>query len=120
MSTNEAHYAGGLVAGAQLMELFGDAATEVLIRNDGDEGLFVAYDMVEFKVPVHVGDYLEVYGTLEEEGNTSRKLSFEAYKVIDSQAVSEPSAAEPLEEPVLVAQASGTCVVPKERQRKNC
>ena len=31
-----------------MLGLFGDVATELLIRNDGDEGLFVAYDNVEF------------------------------------------------------------------------
>ena len=32
------------VDGAFVTKLFGDAATEVLIRSDGDEGLFRAYD----------------------------------------------------------------------------
>jgi len=118
MGEADAHYGGGLVSGARIMELFGDAATELLIRYDGDEGLLVAYDLVEFKAPVFAGDYLEVYGVLERVGNTSRKMSFEAYKVIRSRApLGEPTAAEILAKPLLVARASGTCVVPKERQR---
>ena len=34
-----AHYAGHLVDGAYVLGLFGDVATEVCIRTDGDEGL---------------------------------------------------------------------------------
>ncbi len=116
MSAHDAHYAGNLVDGARVMALFGDAATELLIRHDGDEGLFVAYDMVEFKAPVYAGDYLEVRARITRVGNTSRTMSFEAYKVIAADPTPEqPSRAKVLQEPVLVARASGTCVVPKSR-----
>lgn len=118
MSAHDAHYGGNLVDGARVMALFGDAATELLIRHDGDEGLFVAYDMVEFKAPVYAGDYLEVRARLTRVGNTSRGMTFEAYKVIAADPTPEqPSRAQVLEEPVLVARASGTCVVPKQFQR---
>jgi 3-aminobutyryl-CoA ammonia-lyase len=119
MSEHDAHYAGGLVAGAKMMELFGDLATELLILLDGDEGLFVAYDMVEFKAPVYAGDYLEARGELVSTGNTSRKMSFTVHKVIQlcRQPGLAPSAAEVLPEPVLVARATGTCVTPKALQR---
>lgn len=117
---HDAHYAGGLVAGAKVMEFFGDVATELLIRLDGDEGLFVAYDDVQFKAPVYAGDYLEVRGELTHVGNTSRKMRFTAHKVI--RLARDPahaeSAAEVLAEPILVARASGTCVTPKALQRK--
>lgn len=118
MGAHDAHYAGGLVAGAKMLELFGDVATELLIRHDGDEGLFAAYDMVEFKAPVYAGDYIEARGRITQVGNTSRRMEFEAYKVIS--LIGDPeqdSAAEVLPEPVLVARASGTCVVPKDKQR---
>lgn len=119
LGEHDAHYAGGLVAGAKMMELFGDLATELLIRFDGDEGLFVAYDMVEFKAPVYAGDYLEARGELLSTGNTSRKMSFTVHKVI--QLCRQPglaaSAAKLLPEPILVARATGTCVTPKELQR---
>lgn len=118
MSAHDAHYGGDLVDGARVMALFGDAATELLIRHDGDEGLFVAYDMVEFKAPVHAGDYLEVRARITRVGNTSRGMSFEAYKVIQADSVPEqPSRARVLPEPLLVARASGTCMVPREFQR---
>ena len=118
MSNHDAHYAGNLVDGARILGLFGDVATELLIRHDGDEGLFVAYDSVEFTAPTYAGDYIEAYGEITKVGNTSRKMHFEAYKVIRSLGdASNPSACEVLAEPLLVCRASGTCVVPVERQR---
>ncbi len=114
----QAHYAGNLVDGAYVLKLFGDVATELLIRHDGDEGLFRAYDSVEFLAPVQAGDYLEVTGHIDSVGNTSRQMSFEAHKVIAlSDNPDNPSAAEVLDEPVLVCRASGTCVVPTDKQQ---
>ena len=119
MSEHDAHYAGGLVDGARILNLFGDVATELLIRNDGDEGLFVAYDSVEFLDPVYAGDYIEAYGKIVKVGNTSRKMEFTAQKVIQLTGdKNQPSAADTLPEPVVVVRASGTCVVPKDKQRK--
>ena len=117
MSNADAHYGGNLVDGARIMGLFGDAATELLIRNDGDEGLFRAYDQVDFLAPVYVGDFLEVHAELTSSGNTSRKMTFSCYKVIEALPQINPSAAQVLEEPLLVASASGTCIVPKALQR---
>lgn len=117
ISESDVHYAGGLVDGAKIMQLFGDVATELLIRNDGDEGLFRAYDLVEFLAPIHAGDYVEVYGKIIEVGRTSRKMLFEAYKVITPLEESV-SACDVLDKPLLVAKASGTCVVPIDKQRQ--
>lgn len=119
MSNSDAHYGGNLVDGGRIMQLFGDVATELLIRRDGDEGLFVAYDSVEFTAPVYAGDFIEVSGRIVSEGNTSRKMTFEAYKVIRPLPDISDSAAEVLEKPILVCMASGTCVVPSDRQRNN-
>lgn len=117
MSAHDAHYGGNLVDGARMLGLFGDVATELLIRNDGDEGLFCAYDNVEFLAPVFAGDYIEATGEITKIGNTSRKMQFEARKVIQARPDINDSAAEVLETPVVVCRASGTCVVPKEKQR---
>ncbi len=118
MGMEEAHYAGNLVDGAHMLKLFGDVATELLIRHDGDEGLFRAYDSVEFLAPVVAGDYIEAVGTITSVGNTSRKMDFEARKVIRLiEGADVPSQAEVLDEPIVVCRASGTCVVPKELQR---
>lgn len=119
MSAHDAHYGGNLVDGAKMLELFGDVATELLIRRDGDEGLFCAYDMVEFKAPVYAGDFIEATGDIVKEGNTSRKMVFEARKVITARPDINDSAAEVLDEPILVCRASGTCVTPKDKQRNN-
>jgi len=117
MSQAEAHYGGNLVDGAKMLQYFGDIATELLIRNDGDEGLFRAYDSVEFLAPVYAGDYIEVVGKIVKKGNTSRKMEFEARKVIKPRPDISDSAAEVLEKPIIVAKASGTCVVPLDKQR---
>ncbi len=117
MSQADAHYGGNLVDGAKMLQLFGDVATELLIRHDGDEGLFRAYNSVEFLAPVYAGDYIEAYGEIIEVGRTSRKMKFEAYKVITARPDINESAAEVLEKPILVCKASGTCVVPLEKQR---
>ncbi len=110
----QAHYAGNLVDGAFLLKLFGDVATELLIRHDGDEGLFRAYDMVEFLAPLRAGDFVEATGRITAVGNTSRKMTFEAHKVIQlTNNPDNPAEAEVLDEPVLLCRASGTCVVPK-------
>ena len=117
MSLHDAHYGGNLVDGARILALFGDAATELLIRHDGDEGLFRAYDLVEFTAPVYAGDYLEVEGELVKVGNTSRQMRFEARKVIRQTPQVNESAAEVLSPPIIVCRATGTCVTPKEKQR---
>ncbi len=118
MGAHDAHYAGHLVDGARMLQLFGDVATELLIRSDGDEGLFVAYDSVEFLAPVRAGDYIEAEGCIVSMGKTSRKMVFEARKVISAADVpGQPSACNVLPEPVVVCRASGTCVVPASCQR---
>lgn len=116
MSQADAHYGGGLVDGARMLGLFGDVATELLIRHDGDEGLFRAYDSVEFLAPVNAGDFIEAEGEIVEVGNTSRKMRFEARKVIRPLPGSD-SACEVLDPPVVVVRATGTCITPKDKQR---
>jgi 3-aminobutyryl-CoA ammonia-lyase len=118
MSLHDAHYGGNLVDGAKLLQLFGDVATELLIRSDGDEGLFRAYDSIEFLSPVYAGDYIEVTGEIVSRGRTSRKMVFTATKIIQARPDISDSAAEVLDEPVVVCRASGTCVVPLDKQRQ--
>ncbi|MDR2131388.1 MAG: 3-aminobutyryl-CoA ammonia lyase [Odoribacteraceae bacterium] len=118
MSAHDAHYGGSLVDGAKMLQLFGDVATELLILHDGDEGLFAGYDTVEFLAPVYAGDYIEATGEITRVGNSSRRMVFEARKVIAARPDISGSAADALAEPVVVCRASGTCVVPKQCQRK--
>ncbi|HZY95947.1 MAG TPA: hotdog domain-containing protein [Candidatus Cybelea sp.] len=117
MSSQDAHYGGGLVDGARMLALFGDVATELLIRLDGDEGLFAAYDSVEFLAPVNAGDYIEARGTIVKVGKTSRRMEFEARKVIAARPQIGESAADLLDPPVVVCRATGTCVTPKAKKR---
>ncbi len=117
MSAHDAHYGGNLVDGARMLALFGDVATELLIRMDGDEGLFVAYDRVEFLAPVFAGDYVEAEGRIVAVGRTSRTMEFEARKVIAARPDIDDSAADVLDPPVVVCRASGTCVTPAAKKR---
>lgn len=118
MSHKDAHYGGSLVDGAHMVHLFGDVATELLIKLDGDEGLFLKYTDVQFLAPTFAGDYIEAYGEIYEVGNTSRKMRFEARKVVAARPDISPSAADFLEEPIVVCRAEGICVTPKEAKRK--
>ena len=119
MASGDAHYGGNLVDGAKILSLFGDVATELLIRRDGDEGLFLRYDEVEFLAPVFAGDYIEADGWITKSGKTSRTMAFEARKVIAaSNDPRNPTGAEALEKPVVTTRAKGVCVTPLENQRR--
>lgn len=118
LGAGDAHYGGQLVNGARLLALFGDVATELAILCDGDEGLLVGYEQVELLAPLYAGDFVEVTGRIVHVGRTSRRIEFEAYKVIASRPDISASAADALEVPVLVGKAVGTTVVKTERQRK--
>ncbi|HYU57986.1 MAG TPA: hotdog fold domain-containing protein [Actinomycetota bacterium] len=117
LSQTDAHYGGNLVPGSRIVELFGDLATELCVRMDGDEGLFAAYEEISFTAPVHAGDFLEVRGRIIGAGQTSRRMAFEARKYVIPRPEISESAAEVLEEPLVVARAIGTCVVQTTRQR---
>lgn len=118
LSQADAHYGGGLVAGARVMELFGDLATELCIRSDGDEGLFAGYSSVEFLSPARAGDFLEVRGQIVRSGSSSREISFEVVRYAGARPDISDSAADLFDEPELVARATGTCVVKQDRQRR--
>jgi 3-aminobutyryl-CoA ammonia-lyase len=118
MGAEDAHYGGGLVDGAKMLHLFGDVATELLIHRDGDEGLFRAYESVEFLAPVFAGDYIEATGRIVKEGKSSRTMEFEARKVIRALPEISATAAEYIDPPIVVCRAKGTCVTPLENQRK--
>ena len=117
IAAGDAHYGGGLVAGARILEVFGDLLTEITIRHDGDEGLLRAYEGVEFLAPVRSGDYIEARARLVAVGNSSRRCELEAYKVIAAKPDLGESAAEVLDEPQLVCKAVATTVVMGHLQR---
>jgi 3-aminobutyryl-CoA ammonia-lyase len=109
---SHAHYAGNLVDGAYCLGLFGDVATELCIRSDGDEGLFASYSDVQFRSPVRAGDVLEVSAELVAVGTRSRTLHFRASVVGRGRPDLSASAAEMLDEPVVATTATGVVVVP--------
>ena len=104
----DARYARGLAAGSKAMEIFADLETEIALREGGDEGLCVAYDMVEFLAPLHVGDYVEASAWVVSRGSSSRRLYAEIFKV---RAVDERGLDASPQEPELAARASVTIVV---------
>jgi len=109
---SHAHYAGDLVDGAYSLGLFGDVATEVCIRTDGDEGLFASYSDVQFKAPVRAGDVVEVTAEVVRVGTRSRTIAFRAVVVGRGRPDRSQSAAEILTEPIVATTATGTVVVP--------
>jgi 3-aminobutyryl-CoA ammonia-lyase len=107
-----AHYAGNLVDGAYALGLFGDVATELCIRSDGDEGLFAGYSDVRFMAPVRAGDVVEVTGQISRVGNRSRTIEFSCAVVCRGRPDVSASAAEVLDPPIVAVVATGTVVVP--------
>lgn len=118
LSASDAHYGGQLIDGAHMLSLFGDVATELAILCDGDEGLLVGYEKIEFLAPLFSGDFIEVSGRITKIGRTSRRIEFEARKVIATRPDVSTSAADVLETPIVVGRAIGTTVVKAEQQRK--
>jgi 3-aminobutyryl-CoA ammonia-lyase len=117
LGQEDAHYGGNLVAGATQLRIVGDLITELAMRYDGDEGLFRAYETVEFLAPLYAGDWIEANGKIVSIGNTSRRCEFEVWKIGAARTDISESAAEFLDEPVLTLKAIGTTVVPREHQR---
>ena len=117
LGSEDAHYGGGLVAGAKQLEIVGDLITELAMRYDGDEGLFRAYETVEFLAPLFAGDWIEANGKVVSVGTTSRRCEFEIWKVGGARPEVGESEAEFLAEPVLTCRAIGTSVVPRDHQR---
>ena len=107
-----AHYGGGVVDGAYGLGLFGDVATELCVRSDGDEGLFAGYSTVAFHAPILAGDVIEATATLTRVGNRSRGMRFEARVICRAEPDRGPSASRVLDPPIVVTTAEGTVVVP--------
>jgi len=109
---SHAHYAGNLVDGAYSLAAFGDVATEMCIRTDGDEGLFASYSDVQFRAPVRAGDCIEIQATLVRVGTRSREMTFEVRVIARGNPDGGASTADLLSEPVSATTARGVVVVP--------
>jgi 3-aminobutyryl-CoA ammonia-lyase len=107
-----AHYAGNLVDGAYSLQLFGDVATELCIRTDGDEGLFASYSDVQFQEAVRAGDVVEAEAVLTRIGSRSRTLDFTLRVICRGTPDRGPATAEALPEPIIATRATGVVVVP--------
>ena len=117
LGQEDAHYGGNLVAGATQLKIVGDLITELAMRYDGDEGLFRAYESVEFLAPLYAGDWIEAKGRVVRVGNSSRTCEFEVWKIGGPRPDISASAAEFLDEPILTCRAVGTTVVTEDHQR---
>jgi acyl-CoA hydrolase len=121
MNYHDVHYAGDLVNGSKMLDYFGDVATELTIRLQGNEGLYRTYEHVDFLAPVHSGDVIEYVGWITRVGKTSIQFHLEAWKVIQRSIWTEPNAdvssSDVLNPPILVGMADSIGVVPKEFQR---
>jgi 3-aminobutyryl-CoA ammonia-lyase len=109
---SHAHYAGNLVDGAYSLAAFGDVATEMCVRTDGDEGLFASYSDVQFRAPVRAGDVIEISATLVRVGSRSREMDFEVRVVGRGAPDRSPSAADVIDPPLVATTARGVVVVP--------
>jgi 3-aminobutyryl-CoA ammonia-lyase len=106
------HYAGNLVNGAYALACIGDAATELCIRTDGDEGLLAGYRDVRFSAPIRSGDVVETSAELIAVGRRSRTLACEVRVVCRAAPERAESSAEVLDEPLVAVTATATVVVP--------
>jgi len=109
---SHAHYAGNLVDGAYSLAAFGDVATELCIRTDGDEGLFASYSEVQFRAPLRAGDCLEIEARLVRVGTRSREIDFEVRVTARGNPARGESAADLLDPPIVATTARGVVVVP--------
>ena len=109
---SHSHYAGNLVDGAYSLAAFGDVATELCIRTDGDEGLFASYSDVQFRAPIRAGDCIEIEATLVRVGSRSREMGFEVRVTARGNHERGESASDLLDQPIIATTARGVVVVP--------
>lgn len=115
---NHTHYSGSQVDHSYTMSLLSDAATEVCIRTDSDEGAVVAYNEIDFLAPIYAGDVLEVEAFVVGVGSSSRELGMEARvicrearRLVEDDSKIAGTASYVLEQPLVVARATATVVV---------
>jgi acyl-CoA hydrolase len=110
LAPSDARYAGGLVPGSKVMEIFADLETELSLLEGGDEGLCAGYDSVEFLAPLRVGDFVEGTGRVVARGRSSRLIEVEVRRVL---SVDEHGIRIADDAPLTAARATVTVVVGK-------
>lgn len=112
----------GVISVGRQFDFWGDAETEIMILNDGDESLCLGYNDVHFYEDIYVGDQIEFKATLIKKGNTSRTLKLETFKIATpakriGMKDAKDSDMHYYEEPKLIAEGNVVLVVRKELQR---
>ena len=114
----DSHYANGVISAGIITELFGMVGGKLSLMLDGDDGFMRAFEELEFILPAYQGDYVRATATLLSVGKTSRRRLYEAHVVARTTGIGPyPTSGEILKEPLLIARAYGTAVVPADRQR---
>lgn len=101
----------------KIIQLFKDVAEELLIMNDGYEGIIKGYENIELLEDVEEGDFIEISGELVAFDYTQRKIEFEARKVVTHSDEIHGICGEYLVKPIVVCRAKALCEVPIEKQR---
>ncbi|MCR2043008.1 beta-alanyl-CoA ammonia-lyase [Anaerosalibacter massiliensis] len=112
----------GIISVGRQFDFWGDAETELMILNDGDESLCLGYKDVHFYDDIYVGDQIEFKATMARIGNTSRTLKLETFKIATpSKRIGIKDAKDSdmyyYDEPKLISEGSVVLVVRKELQR---
>lgn len=116
MSSRDAHYGGGIVAGARILELFGDAATGLTAVADANEGLLQSWENVEFVQPVHPGDFIQVEAKVVKKTRMRRFIDVAAFRLVRGLS-SADALVEKVEPPERIASAKGVMVIPYSQAR---
>lgn len=121
MTTKDSNSPDGKVPLGRQFDFIGDAETELMILNDGDESLCLGYEDVKVYEEVFVGDMLEYRATMTNVGNSSRDCKIEVYKLAESLKNKDdnykPGAMRWFDKPVLCTSGNVRLVVKKHLQR---
>ena len=116
LSASDAHYGGGVVDGAQILKLFGDAVTGLAALQDGDESLLQTWEKVEFLSPVYPGDFISVHARITRQTRLRRFVEVEALRTVRAPDPAKSSVTV-VHPPEKIAAAHGLIVVPMPNRR---
>lgn len=122
MTTADSNNLEGVIPVGRQFDFWGDAETELMILNDGDESLCLGYKNVKFFDSMYVGDQMNFKATLIKVGNSSRTCKVQSFRVATSaKRIGIEGAREGdlfyFDEPELIGEGTVTLVVRKHLQR---
>lgn len=117
LSASDAHYGGGIVDGAHILKLFGDAVTGLAALQDGDESLLQTWENVRFLRPARPGDFITVHARITRRKRLRRYVEVTALRSIRATDAAS-SSVEPVQPPECIATAEGLFVVPMPNRGK--